>query len=366
MQSRILIIRLSALGDVINTLPVLGELRQAFPAARISWLVEPEAAPVVQAQPEVAEVFLLPRKQWQASMKCPRAWPGIGRELASILGRLREERFDIALDLQGNLRSGLLMRFSAAGRRIGFHPADRQELDLGFATEKAPKLGAPCHRVEKALHLLRALGIEPGPARATLAIPQAACDRVDQFLTHTGLSQGKLVVIHPGTSRFGAYKQWTDRGYRELARRIVIELGAGVIFTWSGRERGHVERLADLLPPQVKVSFETDLMDLAALCKRAALFVGADTGPGHLASLVGAPVVSIFGPKEPGIYRPYFSPCWVVERELWCRPCISRTCSAPVCLSDITVSQVFAAVLRALRCEKELPVLPRAVSRIAH
>ncbi|MBI2193234.1 MAG: glycosyltransferase family 9 protein [Planctomycetes bacterium] len=354
---RILLIRLSALGDVINTLPVLEELRAVFPSARIAWLVEPEAAPVVEAQPALNEAIRLPRKRWQRSLGRPSEWAGVMADARDVFARLREARFDIALDLQGNFRSALALGLSAARRRVSFHPADRPEWDLGLATERLPRLPFPCHRVEKALHLLRALGIEPGQPRARLPIPQASFERVDAFLGGLGLGTRPLAVLHPGTSRFGAYKQWTDEGYRALARRLVLELGLGVLFTWSGEERQHVARLAAGLPPAARVSFETDLMDLAALCRRARLFVGADTGPGHLASLVGTPVVSIFGPKHPALYRPYFSPCWVVERDRWCRPCVTRTCSAPVCLSDITVGQVFQTVCLALRGGRPLPVV---------
>ena len=345
---RILIIRLSALGDVINTLPVIQELKQAYPESSISWLVEPAAAPIVEAQPGVDETILVDRKRWQRELRNPLHWPGLLSSYRELAKRIGTRRFDIALDFQGNLRCGALQWLSHAERRVGYHPEDRQEPDLGFTSEQVPPLASPCHRVEKALHLLRALGIDPGPPCAELPIPEAASRRVEQFLCDAGLNGRPLVAVHPGTSRFGGYKQWTDDGYRELCQRLAEELNASVVVTWSGPERDHVAGLVEGLPDSVMACFETDLLELAALYGKSDLFVGGDTGPGHLASLTGAPVVSIFGPKDPDMYRPYFSPCTIVERDLWCRPCVSRTCSAPVCLSELPATEVFNAVCRAL------------------
>jgi len=349
---RILIIRMSALGDVINTLPALGALKRAYPASHISWLVEPAFAPVVEAQPEVDQAIIIPRKRWQKWLTRPGKWRLAASEVRQLLGDIREPRFDVALDFQSNLRSGLLTRLSNAPRRIGFHPRDLKEPDLGSATETAPPLPGECHRVERALHLLRALDIDPGSAAASLAIPSEATARVDEFLGGLGLAGKPLIAIHPGTSRFGAYKRWTDDGYRELCRHLADEMNACVVLTWgSASEREGVEQLREGLLGAVVVSFETTLIELAALLSRADLFVGGDTGPGHLASLVGTPVVSIFGPKGPDIYRPYFSPCWVVERDLWCRPCARRTCSSPACLTEIGTDHVLRAVVAALEGE---------------
>ena len=358
----ILIIRLSALGDVINTLPVLSELKKNFPESRITWLVEKESAEVVEVQPEVAETIVVPRKQWRRSATRPGQWAAILSGIREMMHRLRSKRFDAALDFQGNFRSGFLLAFCGAKRRIAFAPGDRRECMPGASTEAAMKLNGSCHRVEKALHLLRPLGVQPGPADAFIPISDGTKERVDQFLVQAGLNERPLIAIHPGTSVYGAYKRWTDEGYCEVVHRLIAEHGAGVVFTWAGRERESVEQLVRTIDsPQVCVSLETSLLELGALYQRCDLFLGADTGPGHLASLMKTPVVSIFGPKDPAIYRPYFSPCYVVERDLWCRPCISRYCSAPVCLRDIRPDAVYQKVLEALGKSRQLPVLGQNV-----
>jgi ADP-heptose:LPS heptosyltransferase len=344
---------MSAMGDVINTLPVLAELRRAYPSSRISWLVEPAFAPIVAAQPTVDETLLIPRKEWQRSLGKPSQWWNTLSEFRQAVRRIRSQRFDLALDFQGNLRSGVILALSGARDKVGHHRKDLQELDLGFTTRRATRLIGKCHRVGKALHLLRALGIEPGPARASLPIPAESLERVDQFLARRGLKGRTLIAVHPGTSEFGLYKRWTDDGYRALCSQLAAEMDVGVLLTWGGnKEREAVGKLAEGLPETVAVCFETTLMDLAAVYRRSALYVGADTGPGHLASLVGTPVVSIFGPKDPEIYRPYFSPCWVVERDLWCRPCAKRTCPDPRCMTEIQVEAVFDATMSALKGEK--------------
>lgn len=355
--SSILIVRLSALGDVINTLPVLNALKTAWPDVEISWIVEPASAPIIEAQPQVDRTIILDRKKLQKSMARPGQWRQLSIDLRHLVDELQDAAFDIALDMQGNFRSGLITRLSGAGKRVGFHPQDRKEKDLGFTNVQARPLPKQCHRAEKALHLLTALGVNSGPATASLPVAPEAEARTENFLIEKGLTGKRLIAIHPGTSSFGAYKRWTDEGFRELCGRLCRDNDTAVVFTWSGKEKDAAVKLAESLHPDVHACYETSLMELAALCRRADLFIGADTGPGHVASLVGCPVVSIFGPKDPFIYRPYFSPCWIVQRDLWCRPCFSRTCSAPICLTGIPVEHVYEAAMGLLSGAKPPPLL---------
>lgn len=194
---RILVIRLSALGDVINTLPVLSELRRAFPIAEIAWAVEPGPAEIVKVQPLVSQTIIVNRKQWTKVFVEPWNWSSAIGEVRATVKALRVPVFDVALDFQGNLRSGFLMRVSGASRRIGYHHEDRQEPDLGFSTEQASPLGMPCHRTYKALHLLTVLGIAPGPPSASLPIPSRESERVEIFLGACGIKPGEYVAIHP-------------------------------------------------------------------------------------------------------------------------------------------------------------------------
>jgi heptosyltransferase-1 len=358
--SSILIVRLSALGDVINTLPVLDALKAAWPDVRISWIVEPASAPIIQAQTQVDRTFILDRKKLQKSLVRPGQWWQLSNDIRHLTGELQDAAFDVALDMQGNFRSGLITRLSRAEKRVGFHAQDRKEKDLGFTNLQALPLSGACHRADKALHLLTALGIESDTASASMPVSPDAEAKVNAFLFDNGLNGKRLIAIHPGTSSFGAYKRWTDEGFRELCSRLCQDNDTAVVFTWNGKEKDSAVKLAESLHPNVLLCFETSLMELAALCRRADLFIGADTGPGHLASLVGCPVVSIFGPKDPYIYRPYFSPCWVVQRDLWCRPCFSRACSAPICLTGIPVEQVYEAAMGLLSGAKP-PTLLRVM-----
>ncbi|MDP6119009.1 MAG: glycosyltransferase family 9 protein [Planctomycetota bacterium] len=355
--SSILIVRLSALGDVINTLPVLDALKAAWPKISISWIVEPASAPIVEAQPHVDRTFILDRKGVQRSLVKPGQWRQLARDVRHLVSDLQYAAFDVALDMQGNFRSGLVTRLSRAKQRVGFHAVDRKERDLCFTDLQALPLPAPCHRAEKALHLLTALGVNSDKATAGLPVSSEAEAKARAFLAEKGLKGKRLVVMHPGTSAFGSYKRWTDEGFRDLCGRLCEGGETGVVLTWSGKEMESAAKLAESLHPNVHVSFETSLLELAELCRQANLFVGADTGPGHVASLVGCPVVSIFGPKDPFVYRPYFSPCRVVQQELWCRPCFSRACSAPVCLTGIPVEQVYEAAMGLLTGTKPPPIL---------
>jgi heptosyltransferase I len=307
---RILLIRLSAVGDVINTLPALSLLRTAMPQAHLAFLVEDRARELLIGHPLLDAVYVFPRRQWRELLRSPdpRAWRRLRSEASGYARELREARFDVTLDFQGNLKGALHARLSGAHRRIGFARGHNREMSHWFATELVEPPADRPHRVDKFVSLLRPLGIDGADAERRFVLPPApgARERIDAFLAESGLGRRPLVAMHPGTSARGSGKRWPVERFGALAARLASE--ADTIVTRGPGE----ERLADEVVAAAgrrdavhKGPAGLSLLELAELLRIATAFVSADTGPMHLAAACGTGCVALFGPKDPAIYRPY-------------------------------------------------------------
>jgi len=342
---RIAIVRLSALGDVINTLPALTALRRARPDAHLAWVVESASASLLEGHPLLDDLIVVDRKAWTASLKRLRGLARVAGEVGETLRRLRKARFDAAIDFQGNLRSGLLTFLTRAPLRIGLGRGHGKEWNHLFTNRRVSLPDGPLHRVERGLAILRAAGIETADAAPVIPVTDADRRRIDEFLAASGLAPRAFAVIHAGTSAFGRYKQWPTDRWAAVAGRLARGLGLRVVLTRgpSRAEAEEAEAIARGAEPAPLVAPLLSLRELGELFRRCRLFLSVDTGPMHLASAAGAPVVALFGPKDPRIYGPYFGPRAIVEKPLECRPCRRRSCDDPRCMLAITVEDVLAA-----------------------
>ena len=342
----ILIIRLSALGDVAHCLPALDALRRHFPDARISWAVEESAAGLLEGHPQLDEIIRVPRRAWAASLKNPLKWPWMAGSVAKFFSRLRNWKFDLAIDFQGNLRSGLVSWLSGAPVRLGRGRGHAKEGSHVFATRHHipyPRV----HRVERALALAGCLGVDTADAKAVVPVDPQARESVAKWLAENGAGE-RPVVMHPATSAFGLLKKWDSEKYRELAERLVREDKMSVVLTWGAEsERKECEAIARDAGG-VHVAPKMMLKELVAMLEKAAVFVGADTGPLHIAAALGTRVVGIYGPKDPVIYGPYGEGNIVVRSGEPCSPCTLRHCAEVICMKKITADDVHRAVKKIL------------------
>lgn len=336
-MERIAIVRLSALGDVINTLPVLKPLREALPSAEIYWIAEDGPAELLSHQ-ELDGVVTVPRRRWQKLLRKVVDLPRVLSEFGSLRSELRSKGFTLALDFHGNLRSGVIAYLTGAPVRVGYSAPFSREWNWLFTTTRVELPNEALHRVERHLALLRGLSIEPAYSRPSLRLPEEAVLRARQWAE--GLRR-PIIAIHPGTSPFGSYKQWSVEKYSRLVSELSGQ-GYTVVLTWGTGELDEAKRIASaggVLAPKTPTPTA-----LAGLLAEVDLAVGADTGPLHLASILGVPVVALFGPKDPRIYAPYFSRRRVIELDLPCRPCKKRRCDNPRCILGIGVSTVRKAI----------------------
>ncbi len=283
-HSRILIIRLSAIGDAIHGLPVLCALRRALPEAFIGWVAEGAAGDVLEGHDALDALIRVPRRFWKSP-----------REILNMRNRLRAHKFDIAIDLQCLTKSAITAWLSGAARRIGLAGEDGRELSRWFNNELVEAHGT--HVIEHYLSLLRPLGIQSPTVEFNLPERVADAEFVDRFLQANGLAGKRFAVLNPGAG--WPSKVWPAERYGELARHLHQAHGIASVAVWGlPNEIPLAEKIVATSGGHAQLAPPTTMLQLAALSRRAVLFVGSDTGPMHLAVAVGTPTISMHGPSR--------------------------------------------------------------------
>ncbi len=351
--SRILLVRLRQIGDVVFTTPAVHALRRHFPAARLTYIVEPAAAPIVLHNPHLDEVIVAPRARGVRGML----------EDLTLGRRLRAGRYDLAIDFHGGPRASLLTWLSGAPERIGYEVAGRSWMYTRPVAR--PRELRPRHSVENQWDLLATLGIGP-PERSEFPVEmpvesQAVLTVADRLARAGVEGADALVVVH--VSAGNPFRRWPAEHFVALVsalasgdprRRIVITSGPP-----EGDAAGRViadarARLDRGAAARVLSCGEFSLPELRALLERAALYIGGDSGPLHVAATTRVPIVGLYGPTLPSRSAPWRGGDSVTESvdagALPCRPCDQRACEPGDfrCLTSIQPAQVLEAATRAL------------------
>lgn len=331
--NRILLIKLSSFGDVLHALPTLEALRQAFPAAQITWLVEEAFAPLLTGHPALNEVWPVPRVRLGQKVRREEAF-----NLLNLLRRVRATPFDLVIDLQGLLKSALWVALAKSPRKVGY---DRtRELSYLVLTERLPPFDPEAHAVWRYLNVARHLGAPP-------ALPRFRLGLVPVWPDSLGLPDNGFVVLHPG-ARWPT-KVWPAASWAQLGDWLSREKKLAVVITGSAVDRDLAGEIAGRMQEKaLNLAGRTSLAELAGVMQKARLAVTADTGPMHLAAALGTRVVAIFGPTAPGRTGPFGEGQQVVRLELSCSPCFKRKCPEPLCLTGLSPDAVMAAVEKSL------------------
>ena len=309
-SDRVLMVRLGAVGDVLRTLPAVHLLRQSFPGLHISWIVEDLSRELLLDHPDLNDVIRFPRAEMRDSARRPWRLPGRLRELRETL---RARRFTVAIDAQGSFKSATVAALSGAPRRVGFAPGLCREMSF-LLTNEWVRLPVPwLNRVDRNLRLADALGAR-GDEVAMRLVEKAEEGRgAEQVLREVAPGGAPVVILSPGTSQRQRHKMWPAASYARLAAILRGSAGAVPLISWGPGEERLAAGVARDSGGAAVVAPRTGLRLLASLLRRAALFVGADTGPMHLAWGVGCPVIAVFGPTDPRLNAP-LGPCDVVLR----------------------------------------------------
>jgi len=302
------IVKLSSIGDVVHALPVAVALKRHRPGTRVTWVAEAREATLLRGHPDVDEVLIVDTRGWRRRGARVAAL----REMRCVTRQLRTPTFDVVLDLQGLMKSGLVTALTRAPRRIGFARGFRREWGNGlFTNERVVPPVAARHVVEQYLALLTPLGIANPDIEFRLPGDAEAEARAETFLVSASIKpRDRLVLMNPGAGR--PEKQWPVEHYRVLARRLADEAGARVVVLWGPGEEGDARMIAASAAGGVAAP-PTSLRELTALSRRATLVIAGDTGPLHIAAAVGIPCLGFYGPTSGVRNGPYGSGHRVLE-----------------------------------------------------
>jgi heptosyltransferase-1 len=345
---KILIIRLSSLGDILHTLPAFAGLRTSFPTAKIDWLAGPKARPLLTSVPGIDEIYILDTDRIRNSPYQWAAW----RQLWDVIANLRARQYDYLLDFQGLLKTAFIGFLSKSSLRLGFSRSlVREPPAHWFYHRTLSNPSRQLHVLELNQLLTEMIGARSGSPRFDLLASEKDVRYVDLLLEREKLMD--FVIINPG----GGWptKRWMPERYGALAAKIRTELDLQVAVTTGPGEDALYETIAAHSPQSTPHHIQVSFQQLIPLLKKARLFIGGDTGPFHLACALGTAVVGIMGPTSPIRNGPWTDGDEVVTRRLPCSFCHKRTCPTNNECMDIAADEVFAAVVRRLK-SKEDPV----------
>jgi len=329
---QILIVLHGSIGDVTRGLPLASLLRRGFPSASLAWSVEPAAAPLLEGNPFIDEIIVFDRRRW---------WKSFG----PFLSTLRAKRFDLVLDLQRHLKSGVISRASGAPLRLGFHRADSKEGNWLFNNLHIEHCGEEIAKLDHYLKFAERLGIPSAPVQWTFSLTAQEQAAADKLLTPV---LGAYAALFVG-SRWPS-KQWFPKQMAECARTLQRDFALSVVLLGAVEDRelarqamaGASNRMHDL-------AGRTSLREAMAIIQRAKICVGPDTGLMHIAAALGTPVISLWGATEPRRSGPFGFGDLAIRGQAPCAPCYKKTCPiGRICMQSISAPQIAAKIAAAL------------------
>lgn len=349
--TRILVIRLDLLGDVLFSTVGVRALRATFPEAHIAMLTLPYTAPLARAYPELDEVFTLDtnRIRRPSGLLDPRTWRAYWRTFRAI----RARNFDIALSLSGRTAS-LCAFLSASPRTIGYD----LEAYPHVLTDRVPggRYVERKHEVAYVARLVQAAGATSVPAHLSAPVDERARQRVRRLLYEEGIGPAEtLIVIHAGSIN-GAAKRWPPASWASFCEAIAVQTGARLVLAGAGSDQQIAREVLAGTRNAVSLVGRTSVEELVALLSVADLVASGDSGPLHLAVALGVPLLGVYGPTDPAVHGPYNpeAPVVVHRRDLACSPCYTMAAMAdcplgdPICMRLVGVREMAASAIRLL------------------
>ncbi|MGB7947678.1 MAG: glycosyltransferase family 9 protein [Candidatus Binatia bacterium] len=325
---KILVVLHGSIGDVTRALPLANIMRRGFPKTTIVWAVEPPSMPLVEHHPAVDEVVLFDR---------PRGW----LQLVPFLRKIRAGGFDLVLDLQRHLKSGIISRWTGAPRRLGFHRLDGKEFNWVFNNDHIPAAGNGISKLNHYLKFAEYLGLVPEPVEWNLSLTADEQAAVDRFLDE----------IPGGFATFFAGSRWPSKGWfpeqmSSCANLIEQRYGLRVVLLGSQQDAALAKK-AENACRQNLINWvgRTSLKEAVGIIAKAKVAVGPDTGLMHIAAAVGTPVVSLWGATSPRRTGPYGFEDLVIEGRAPCAPCYRKHCPiGRICMQSIGIDEIMAKI----------------------
>ncbi|GHT51968.1 hypothetical protein AGMMS49990_07460 [Endomicrobiia bacterium] len=330
---KILIVQPSRIGDIVFSLPTLAAIKKKYPHAKLSWIVDERCFEILEGNPCLDNIFIWDRKQ--VSFKYYK----------NLRHKLREQKFDLSIDLHGLAKSAMFVRLAGAKFKIASSSTNgMREFSQMFSKEiKSPKT---YHCVKRHFEVAKYLGCTY-EISYPIAIPEESFKSVREELLKENVNFDKLVGIHPGGGWVS--RRWGSYNFAHLAQRLKNELGADIALV-GGKEGGATEKGLNeeiIVFAGVKIADMTGSFTLKELCaflKICKVFVGNEAGPMHIATALNTQAVAILGPTNARRTGPYKGNTKIIQHKFGCQPCRNRNCKNPICMRDITVEEVFKEV----------------------
>ena len=323
---RILLVLHGSIGDVTRALPLAGLMRAAYPKAFIAWSVEGASAPLLRGNPAIDEVILFNRQRW---------WKSVG----SFVKQIRQRKFDLVLDLQRHLKSGVISRLSGAQYRLGFHRTDAKECNWLFNNMFIAPGGNNISKLEHYLKFAEFLGVPKGPLRWDFALTALERSSVDKFLL--GIN-APFAVLFVGT-RWQS-KNWFADQIAACADVLRREYRLAIVLLGGANDRQLAEQSSLIANADVvNLAGRTSLREAIGIIARAKLAVGPDTGLMHIAAALNVPVISLWGATDPARTGPWGFEDLAIKGAAPCSPCYLKRCSiGRQCMRSIGIQEIAA------------------------
>ncbi len=356
---RLLILKVSSMGDIVHASPVAYALKRAYPHLYIGWVAEDRHAGVIEGSPCVDRVHIIPYKILRKGWFCRSAWSAVVR----LAWEIRAERYQVALDLQGLLKSALWGVLGGVRWRFGGH---RMREGTPLLMRRIPVPENPKrHVVQQYLDAIRWFGVPiPEPIVFPLFVPESAYQSARAKLEEVGVAlNAPLITLNPSAGR--VWKRWDIAKFAELSDRIEREWGIPCVFVGGPGDKPLAEQLQALKRvPLRHLTGRTSIKELMALIALSTVHVCGDTGSAHIASALGTPCVALFGPTDPDRTGPYGQRALVLYLRDQCTQCPANECVRKECLQWITVPMVLEQIQRVVAGSSTVS-LPRSASSSA-
>ena len=339
-KSRILIVRLSAIGDVVRTLPAVHLIRKELPEAYLGWALEDVPYSLIKDHPEIDRFFVFPKKQIRQAVR-KGDFKQAKRLLNEFGAELKAERFEIAIDMQNLFKSGVVTLLSGAKTRIGYGLArEGSKFFFNYYITPPYKSHQMMQFIDWQLELVKRMGVTDAGVKFVLPDYSPEERVITQFLNKHKIT-GDYFCLAPGTS--WSNKSWTPEGMAGLADRLSSY--GKVIVIGSELDRKIANQLLEMAKTTPIDSIGVfNLRELAVLLRKAKFYIGGDTGPMHLAVAVGTQVFAWFGPTSPAAHGPYQAGAVIFNMNLYCQPCNKRKCDSKQCLQELKLETVWGKV----------------------
>ena len=355
----ILIVKMSAIGDVIHTLPALCAIRDHFPNAHITWLVEEIAADIITGHKALDRVIISKRKTWVRELFSKKCLSGI-KHIFRFFKTLRDTEYDIIIDFQGLLKSAVMVFLAKGKKKTGFGKGmEHAEMSYLFYNCRVPAVSMEVHALDRYMILVKTLGISSKKIRYDLPISLKTKTDIRQKLIKAGVPLNNfLICINPSAT--WPSKLWIDKRFAEITAKLLDQDQISVVFTGSASDRNMIEKIIEMIHsasaksakeknnPAMPVNFagRTNLKELAALYEASDLLITTDTGPMHLGAASGTKVIAVFGPTAPWRTGPYGKNNIVISAKTGCSPCFKKTCpiKTHACMNEISTDKVWKSI----------------------